>query len=592
MLRDFQDELDRRADEAHARGSKVVMINSPTGSGKTVIMGHRIKKRDVPTVAMVHRQELVGQIATALNREEVPHGIIAPARVIKEIVYSQMESHGRSFYNANAAVRVASTQSLPGYIKHNARWVQQVKYGVCDEGHHVLRDNMFGRAMAAFTNADADLYTAHAYRADGAGLGRHADGIVDELIVGPSGRECINRGYLTDYRVICPPSDVDMEGVTIGANGELNMEMTRERIHASKTIVGDVVKHYRKFADGELGITFAVDTLACQKICDAYNNAGIPAAIISYKTPITQRAKIMRDYRERKIIQLVNVDCLGEGTDVPACVVVSMVRPSASFQVVAQEFGRMLRIMVSDELNRTWHSFTDEQRVVYIAQSAKPKGILIDHVGNIALYGGIGRHGLPDRPRTYSLDRRDRRRQQADDAIPLRTCLNEGWIAPLWSDGPIVNKQCFQPYDTYRSVCPHCGFPRPAPKLRGSPEHVDGDLYELDPEVLREMRGEIAKVDALTPRMPQNADAIVIAAITRRHHERAAAQTALRDAMMLYGGWQDHLGLDTREGQRKFFKQYGLDVMTAQTLNAKDAAELEARIRATLSQHNVIKAVA
>lgn len=589
MLRDFQHDLDRRTDEAHARGARNVMIVSPTGSGKTVVMGHRIKKRDAPTVAMVHRQELVGQIAMALNREELPHGVVAPPAVIKSIITAQMELHGRSFYNPTAAIRAASTASLPGYIKNHARWAEQVKLAVCDEGHHVLKDNMFGRAMAMFGNAEGELYTAHAHRADGAGLGRHADGIVDELVVGPSGRTCINRGYLTDYRVICPPSDINMEGVEVGANGELNMVTTRERIHASKTIVGDVVKHYRRYAEGELGITFAVDTLACAKIAEAYNAAGIPAAIISYKTPISQRAHIMRLYRERKLIQLVNVDCLGEGTDVPACVVVSMVRPSASFQLVAQQFGRMLRIMVSDELNRIWHSFTDEQRVIAISHSAKPRGILIDHVGNVALFGGIGRHGLPDRPRVYSLDRRERRRQAPDDAIPLRTCLNQGWTAPLWEQGPITTLECFQPYETFLSKCPHCGFPRPAPKLRASPEHVEGDLIELDPEVLAELRGEISRVDT-APRIPLGADAIVAGAIKRRHFERQTAQASLRDAMMMYGGWQEHLGLDTREGQRKFFIQYGLDVMTAQTLGAKDAAELEARIRATLATNNVVKA--
>jgi DNA repair protein RadD len=591
MLRDFQQDLDQRADNAHARGARNVMIVSPTGSGKTVVMGHRIKKRDAPTVAMVHRQELVGQIAMALNREELPHGVAAPPAVIKSIITAQMELHGRSFYSPNAAVRVASTMSLKRYVTENARWADQVRLAVCDEGHHVLRENMFGRAMAMFRNAEGDLYTAHAHRADGSGLGRHADGVVDELVIGPSGRMCINRGYLTDYRVICPPSDINMEGVEVGANGELNMEMTRERIHASKTIVGDVVKHYRKYADGELGITFAVDTLACTKICDAYNAAGIPAAIISYKTPITQRAHIMRLYRERKIIQLVNVDCLGEGTDVPACVVVSMVRPSASFQLVAQQFGRMLRIMVSDELNQLWHGFTDEQRVDYISRSSKPRGILIDHVGNIAIAGGIGRHGLPDRPRTYTLDRRERRRQAPDDAIPLRVCLNLGWTAPLWEQGPITGIECLQPYETVLSACPHCGFPRPAPKLRGSPEHVEGDLVELDAEVLAELRGEIDRIDS-APRMPFGADAMVAASVKRKHHERQAAQVSLRDAMMLYGGWQEYQGRDTREGQRRFFHQYGLDVMTAQTLNAKDAAELEARIRATLAINNVIKAVA
>lgn len=573
MLRDFQEDLDQRADIARAEGARNIMIVSPTGSGKTVVMGHRIKKRDVPTVATVHRQELVGQIAMALNREELPHGVIAPPAVIKSIITAQMELHGRSFYNPNAAVRVASTASLPGYIKNNSRWADQVKLAVCDEGHHVLRDNMFGRAMAMFRNADCDLYTAHAHRADGAGLGRHADGIVDRLVIGPSGRNCINRGYLTDYRVICPLSDIDMTDVPVGDNGELNMVMTRERIHASKTIVGDVVKHYRKYAEGELGLTFAVDSKACVQICDAFNAARIPAAIISHKTPIGQRAHIMRQYREREIIQLINVDCLGEGTDVPACKVVSMVRPSASFQLVAQEFGRMLRIMVSDELNRAWHSFTDSQRLHHISHSSKPCGILIDHVGNIALYGGVGRHGLPDRPRLYSLDRRERRRQPPDDAIPLRVCLNV---------------DCLFPYESVLSACPLCGMPRPAPRLRGSPAHVDGDLIELDPAVLAEMRGEIDRID-VAPRIPQGATPIAAAAIKKRHWERQQAQTTLRDAIATWAGWQVHMGRDFREGYRRFWHQYGIDVASAQALGAKDATDLESRIRITLSTNNVVK---
>lgn len=575
MLRDFQEDLDRRADDAHARGVRNIMVVSPTGSGKTVVMGHRIKKRDAPTVAMVHRQELVGQIAMALNREELPHGVIAPKAVIKSIITAQMELHGRSFYNPNAAVRVASTQSLPGYIKNHSRWADQVKLAVCDEGHHALRDNMFGRAMALFRNAECDLYTAHAHRADGAGLGRHADGIVDELVIGPSGRDCINRGYLTDYRVICPPlpKDLALSDIPVGDNGELNMTVTRERIHASKSIVGDVVKHYRKWAEGELGITFAVDVKAAYEIAEKFNDARIPAKVIEAKTPITERAHYMRMYRERKLIQLICFDTLGEGTDVPACTVVSMARPSASFQIVAQQFGRMLRIMVSDELNQLWHGFTDTQRLHHISHSTKPRGILIDHVGNVALHGGVGRHGLPDRPRLYSLDRREKRQQAPDDAIPLRVCLN---------------LECLQPYESVLDACPYCGTSRPAPRLRGSPAHVDGDLFELDQEVLREMRGEIDRID-IAPRIPQDATPIVAAAIKKRHWERQQAQGGLRDAIATWAGWQTHLGRDFREGYRRFWHQYGIDVASAQALGAKDATELESRIRTTLSTNNVVK---
>lgn len=551
------------------------MVVAPTGSGKTVVMGDIVKDFDgAPICAMAHRQELVSQIALALNREEIPHGVIAPKSVIKEIIAAEMELHSRSFYNPRAPARVAGVDTLRNYDTTD-RWLSQVKLVLPDEGHHVTRENKWGRAMGMFPNALGLLFTAHAHRADGLGLGRHADGVVDKLVIGPSGRNLINRGFLTDYRVICPPlpEDLVLEDIPVGDNGELNMVMTRDRINASKSIVGDVVRHYRKFAEGQLGITFAVDIQAAHKIADRFNSERIPAAVITAKTPISQRAHMMRQFRERQLLQLVNVDCLGEGTDVPACVVVSMARPTASFQLCAQQFGRMLRILVSDELNRMWHGFTDQQRLAYIAASMKPRGILIDHVGNIALGNGAGRHGLPDRPRTYTLDRREKRRQQPDDAIPLTTCLNP---------------DCLQPYEKVLITCPYCGACRPPPKVRTSPEHVDGDLFELDPEILAQLRGEIDRID-LAPRVPRDATPIVARAIQNRHHERQTAQTTLRDAITTWAGWQRHMGRPDRETCRRFFQGFGIDIATAQTLGTREASELEALIRTNLISNNVVK---
>lgn len=575
MLRDFQEEMKTGVYGAWNEGAQNVMCLGPTGCGKTVVMGNILTELDWPACATAHRQELVGQIALALNREQVPHGIIAPKDVIREVIAEQMESHGRSYYNPRAHIRVAGIDTLARRGSSADKWFQQVKLVVIDEGHHVLKNNKWGRVQnECFPTARGLYFTAHAIRADGAGLGRAADGLVDRLVLGPAGRTLIDRGFLTDYKVICPPSDVDMSDVPIGPSGEFNQEKAAEKIHASRTIVGDVVKHYKKFGEGELGITFAVDVQECHKIADAFNSARIPAAIITAKTPIGQRGLFMRQFKARQLIQLVNVDVLGEGTDVPACTVVSMARPTASFQLCAQQFGRMLRILVDESLNRIWHTFTDGQRRAYISASAKPHGILIDHVGNIAIAGGAGRHGLPDVPRVYSLDRRERKSRQPDDAIPLTVCLNEN---------------CLQPYERVLSECPHCGTPKPFPRGRASPSMVDGDLVELDPEVLRQLRTMMTRIDG-APRMPANASAIVQASINKNHLERQRQQAQLRDAIALWAGWQAHLGRNDRESYRRFFFGFGTDVATAQTLGAKDAAELEARIRTQLALNNVVKA--
>lgn len=570
MLRDFQIQLKNDIYTAWRAGAKHVMAVAPTGSGKTVVMASVVQDFNAPTCVIAHRQELVAQISLALNREGVPHGLIAPEGVRAAVIAAQIETHGRSHFNRTAPVRVAGVDTL---INHDQtdRWFSLVQLVSIDEGHHIVKTNKWDRALDMFPNARELSFTAHALRADGQGLGRSADGRVDKLVLGPNARNLINRGYLTDYRIVCPQSDVDMEGVEIGPSGELNMRQTAERIHASKSIVGDTVKNYTHYAEGELGITFAVDVQSAHEICDRFIAARIPAAVITAKTPIAERAMLMRKFRMRQILQLVNVDVLGEGTDVPACVVVIMARPTASFQLCAQQFGRMLRVMVSDDLNARWHELTDAQRLAHIAASSKPKGICIDQVGNVATVDAKGRHGLPDRPRVYSLERRERRSKQAADAIPLRVC-----------------GECLQPYEAVLSACPHCGAPRPLPRARSSPEAVEGDLYELDPEVLRQLRGEIDRID-IAPRIPQYVSAPVAGAIKKHHWDRQQAQGTLRDAIATWAGWQTHLGRDDREAQRRFFHAFRVDVMSAQVLSTKDAAELETLIRTQLEVNNVVK---
>jgi DNA repair protein RadD len=571
LLRDFQAKADAEICQAWDEGATNVMLTMATGGGKTVLFSHRVRQHNGAACLIAHRQELVGQAALALNREEVPHGIIAPQAIQKQIISLEMETHGRSFYQQYAPVRVAGVDTL---IRHDPadRWLKQVGLVVQDEGHHVLRANKWGEAMALFTGTPRGLFvTAHAYRADGKGLGRDADGLVNRLVIGPHGRMLINRGFLCDYRLIAPPSDVDLSDVDVGPSGELNYAKTRKAVHKSKTIVGDVVKHYLRFAPGKLGITFAVDIEAATEIATAYRAAGIPAEIITAKTPLFVRGQLMRQFRAKQILQLVSVDVLGEGVDVPAVEVVSMARPTASFQLYAQQFGRALRLMLTDFQNANWGSYSDAERLTLIAASVKPKAIIIDHVQNYV------RHGLPDVEQSYSMNRRERRsRGKIDDAIPLRPCMNEQCTSFL------------QPYPVVLPGCPVCGV-KPIPGRRGTPEQVDGDLFELDPDVLRAMRGEVARIDNPVE-IPQSVSGPVALAIRKRHIERQEAQRALREAWQLWQGWQLHQGRGEVEGHKRFFFKFGIDVLSAHALGAPDAAALMLRIQDDLRVNNIVEA--
>lgn len=568
-IRDYQrDWLDRIYAEWRA-GHRDVLATLPTGAGKTYSFVTAIREMKVPACIIAHRMELVSQAALALNREQMPHNIEAPRETVRAIIEAQMTAHGKSYYSNRAPVHVAGVHTLAAR-GDKIRWASSIGLVVVDEGHHVTKGGIWDAARQLFPNAFGLYPTAHALRADGLGLGRGADGLADSIVIGPSARSLISRGFLSDYRLALPPSDVDVSQVPVGASGDFVHAKLAEQVHKSKTLVGDVAKHYLKFAAGKLGLTFAVDIEEAHKIAAAYNALGVPAAVITGKTPIQNRADMMRRLRERQLLQLVSVDVLGEGTDVPAVEVVSLARHTMSFQLHAQMIGRALRVQVAPELAARWDTFSDAERLAHIAAGPKPYAMIIDHVGNFLRH--YAKRGMPCSAQSYTLSRPERgERNRRSDAIPLRTCLNV---------------ECLQPYERVLLACPYCGTPAPAPAGRGTPEQVEGDLILLDPRALAALHNEVARVDGAPPVM-DHLSPLAQAGVKKQHWSRQQAQASLRRVIMLFGGYHDTLGHDVRRQQREFFHRFGVDTMTAQTLGSADAAELENRVNAYLLQHNV-----
>lgn len=503
----------------------------PTGAGKTRTLANMVAELQCATCVIAHRQELVGQLSCALAGERIRHGIIAPPSVIKDIVKMQIEEVGASYYDPNARTRVAGVDTLIRLPEHDP-WYKQVGLWVQDECHHVQEGNKWGTAAARFPNALGLGVTATPVRTDRKGLGRGHGGIMDSMVIGPEMRELIELGYLTDYRVAIAESDVDFGSVRKTASGEYSMPEQRAAVHKSARIVGDVVGQYLKHAAGKRGITFTVDVEAAHEQAEAYRKQGVPAAAIDGKTKDTERLRIMRDFKAGRLLQLCNCDILGEGVDVPAVEVVSMARRTASYSLYAQQFGRMLRPF-----------------------PGKTHGLLIDHAGNFLQDG----FGPPDRPRIWTLEGTAVHRKPSD-AIPQRACPG-----------------CSVPYERFLPACPWCGF-APEPAERRTPQQVEGDLVLLDADVLEAMRREAADVYG-APRLPHGAGPEVIGRLRRVAFERQEAQTALREAMALWGGARTAEGLDLRTAQRRFFHEFGIDVMSAQALNTRDAGQLEQRVR-------------
>lgn len=565
-LRPFQIELERKIYEQWHAGARNVMPVAATGSGKTVVLSKVLLDEPGASVAIAHRQELVSQISIALARNGVRHRVLGAKKgsnLVRVISALQVAELGYSFFDANAKTAVGGVDTVIRMDPTDPFFLQ-ARLIVQDEAHHVLKDNKWGKVAAMFPHARGLYPTATPIRADGKGLGRHADGIIDAMVLAPSMRDIIDMGYLTDYRIFAPPSDLDLSAVALSqATGDYNADQLRKAVHQSH-ITGDVVEHYLKLAPGKLGVTFAVDVEAATEIAAAFRARGVLAEVVSAKTPDSARAAILRQFKNRQILQLVNVDLFGEGFDLPAIEVVSFARPTESFALYSQQFGRDLRLMLTPEELRGYDNLTNEGRKRVIANSAKPRGLIIDHVNNVL------RHGLPDARREWSLDRRERRSAKKSDAIPLRICP-----AP----------DCLQPYERTHKECPYCGF-YPEPALRSGPEYVDGDLTELDPATLSALRGEIDRIDG-APVVPHSLDPIAQMAVRKRHIERQHSQQALRNAIAWWAGLEAAQGRGESESYRRFYFHFGLDVANAQTLGAREALELTARVNTELAKYGI-----
>ena len=562
VLRPFQRQLKSDVLAAWQAGAVNVMAVSATGSGKTVVLSDFMRENDGASAAIAHRQELVSQMSLALAKNEVRHRVIGPDSVARACRQIHIEELGYHYVDPNANAAVCGVDTL---LRMDASdpWFRRVTLQVQDEAHHVLRENKWGKVAHMFPNARGLFPTATPKRADRKGLGRHADGLMDALVLAPTMRDIINMGYLTDYRIFAPPSDLDLSTVNVGESGDYVRAQLSAAVKRSH-LTGDVVQHYLRIAKGKLGVTFCADVEHATTTAAAYRAAGVPAEVVSAKTPDALRAQILRRFKRRELLQLVNVDLFGEGFDLPAIEVVSMARPTMSFALYSQQFGRALRLMLDP-----WHfelvggvprfdTYTDAERRAAIASSNKPTALIIDHVQNIV------RHmGPPDKIVEWSLDRGETRRS-GSSSIPYRICAS-----------------CSQPYPRVLACCEHCGE-YPEIVERSAPEYVDGDLHELSPEALAFWRKEIDRIDG-PPRIPPNLDAAAAGALKRNHWERQQAQAALRNAMAWFSGLENAKGrTNIQEQYRRFYFTFGIDVATAQTLNAKEAEALRARVAAEL----------
>lgn len=329
-LYNYQAEMKERIDVAF-RSYRSVMVQMPTGTGKTVLLSEVVKSEEQrvknPWVwIVVHRRELVEQIRDTLN-------------TMLSCPYSTLDTTS-PLLSENSRIKVMSIQWLS---RHYQDMAEKPSLIVIDEAHHAVAKT-YAEVMNAYPEARELGVTATPCRLNKKGF----TDLFDVLLQSWPTKKFIADGRLSLYDYMSIKADsIDQRmvfGLTKrGADGDFSLKEMSEKLDVQPSIerLCDTILRY---APNKKGIVYAIDIKHAEHIAEQYRVHGIHAVAISSKTPNDERRLTIDKFKAGLIQVLVNVDLFGEGFDCPDVEFIQLARPTLSLAKYLQQVGRGMRV--------------------------------------------------------------------------------------------------------------------------------------------------------------------------------------------------------------------------------------------------------
>lgn len=304
----YQQELVDKARQSLAKGNHSVLLVSPAGSGKSVMIAEITRlaiEKGGHVLFMVHRKELVDQITDTFAKDDID-----PAH---------------------------TTVMTVGRIKNRLDKLPTPTLIITDETHHSLAKT-YQDIYKWYAGVPRLGFSATPWRLSGKGL----KDVYDDMVEGPSVQWLIDHNYLADFT---------MYGYNSGDDSQLKKSSTGDYTGHSmddyaKTIIrGDVIKTWCEKANDRKTIVYCHAVWFSKEVAQAFNEAGIKAAHVDSKTPLGERNQIMADFKAGKIMVLCNCDLISEGFNVPDCSCVVLLRPTESLVLYIQQSMRSMRFV-------------------------------------------------------------------------------------------------------------------------------------------------------------------------------------------------------------------------------------------------------
>ncbi len=414
-LRDYQRDLLARAERGLASPKARVMVQLPTGGGKTRIAAALLAewiKRGGNAVWLTHRRELSDQTCCVLNesgvdaRNTLQWDADAPAPAVRGGVVILM-------------IQTVSRRNHEDYEDLCLTEGVWEEYGpndllIIDEAHHATAPG-WERAIRQWPGRVVGL-TATPWRLKPNEGFSH---LFDDLIPGPQIRKLQADRYLCKAQVLMPRQE-DIIKVGITPLNRDYKESEIEQANSDRVMTASAFDFWEKHASERQTIIYAISKDHARNLSAVFKANGVSAAVMLGDTQSEERAKVMESFIKGTLQVLVNVAVATEGFDVPDASCVVLTRPTMSLALYLQMVGRGLR-----------------------GKADGGNCLILDLAGNAY------RHGWPEDDQDWSLEPRGQ--QGEGGRAPVVRCPECEWVSHASSH---ACQSCEAPFG---KDCPRCG---------------------------------------------------------------------------------------------------------------------------------------
>jgi len=311
------------------------ILKAPTGAGKTVLASELIKRfyQDQKVIVLCHRLVLLEQLEGALRDE---HNV-------RKLTVSDT---GPAFEGYNILL---STSMRAKDVLADA--IPKADLIIVDEAHRVSPNGKgYKRILDDFKEHGKDKaqligLTASPERRTGDQrdqLNLAFDAIID----------CADIENLISEGVLVPPvyrthfvHDLDLSGIDI-SSGDFPVSKLAPAIVKSSMIdyaMTSYAQEREKVTPRPISAWFCADISVAEETLFRIRQADITAEIVTAKTPIKERMKLLKGHETGQVEAMVSVGVLAEGWDNPHCNIIVHLRPTLSKVLWGQSVGRGLR---------------------------------------------------------------------------------------------------------------------------------------------------------------------------------------------------------------------------------------------------------